>query len=122
MFDRVLYGTALTLCAGLLSGQAFAFAIFAVPFSTPVTPGQIIDLTVSNTAVPAAFGNGTPLTWKQSTVGVTLAFAPNPGGPLTNGTTTWNQNGFSTIAEWNAVGANFVFAGSSGAGPSIRRR
>lgn len=116
MFGRFLYGTASMLCAALTSGKAFAFAIFAVPFATPVTPGQVIDLTVSNTAVPAAFGDGRPLTWKTTSVGVTLAFAPNPPGPLSNGTTTWNQNGFSTIAEWNAVGANFAFAGSSGAG------
>ena len=116
MYREFLTRTLFILCGVLTSASAHAFAVFAVPSGTPVTPGQTIDLTVSATAVPAVFGNGVPLTWKQATVNVTVAFAPDPGGPLTNGTTTWNQNALSALAEWNAVGANFAYAGAVGAG------
>jgi len=116
MNHAVLSRALLVLGGVFASTKASAFAIFVVPFGTTVTPGDTFDLTMANPVVPAAFGAGVPLTWKQSSVGVTLAFAPNPSGPLTNGTTTWNQNAASAIIDWNVVGAQFAFAGAAGSG------
>ncbi len=116
MKRTTLFRGLLAIFAIFLSAEAKAFAVFAVPSGTIVTNGQIIDLTVSNVAVPLAFGQGVPLTWKQTSVNVTSAFAPDPAGPLANGTTTWNQNAISSMSDWNAVGANFSFNGTTGTG------
>lgn len=87
MYRLILARALLILCGVLASAQASAFAIFAVPFGTPFMPG--IDVgPASGIAIPAQFGQGTPLTWNKSSVKVTLAFKPDPGAALSNGTTT----------------------------------
>lgn len=116
MYRLILCRALLILCGVLASAQAGAFAIFAVPSGTTVTPGQVLDLTVSGVAVPSQLGQGVPLTWKQTSVGVIVGFSPDPTAPLANGTTTWNENAFSVLAEWNAVGANISYAGVAGSG------
>ena len=113
MFKSFLSRLALAVFAASISSQAFAFAVFVVPFTTPVTVGQTLLL---GTVVPATLAQGVPLTWKKTSVPVTTAFAPNPGAPLTNGTTTWNQNAVSATNEWSAVGANVAFSPIAGAG------
>ena len=116
MLRMVIVRVALIAFAAVFPVRAFAFAVFAVPAGTPVTPGQVLDLTMVSPVVPAAFGQGVPLAWKKTRVPVTSAFTPDPGAPLTNGTTTWNQNAISTMNEWNAVGANIAFTPSTGTG------
>ncbi len=120
MIQPNFFRALLAVFSFVLSSEANAFAVFAVPVGTPVTTGQVIDLTVSNTAIPSAFGQGVALTWKQTSVNVAAAFTPNPAGPLTNGTTTWNQNAFAAMNDWNAVGANIRFNGiASGGNPCV---
>ena len=116
MYHVILSRALLILCGVLASAKAGAFAIFAVPPGTVVTPGQVLDLTVSGVVVPAQLGQGVPLSWKQTSIGVTVGFSPDPIAPLTNGTTTWNENVFSVLSEWNAVGANISYAGVAGTG------
>jgi hypothetical protein len=98
------------------SASANAFAVFVVPFGSVPPPGTIIDFDTTAIVLPAEFGQGVPIIWNRTSKAVTLAFTPNPPGPLTNGTTTWNANAQSTINEWEAVGANFRFNGNSGTG------
>jgi len=106
----------LVLCGVFTSASASAFAVFVVPFGSVPPPGTVLDLLTTNVAFPAAFGQGVPLIWDQTSKDVDLAFAPDPLSPLTNGTTTWNANAQSTIDEWAAVGANFEFNGAAGTG------
>jgi len=115
MYRLVWIRALLILCGVFASAPASAFAIFAVPFGTPFTPGANIGFGFG-IAIPSQFGQGTPLTWKKTSVRVSLAFTPDPPAALSNGTTTWNQNAQSAISEWNAVGANFSFSGSTGGG------
>ena len=56
MSRLILFRALLVLCGVFASASASAFAVFVVPPGTSVPPGTTIDLTVSNTAVPAAFG------------------------------------------------------------------
>ena len=113
MGKSVLYRSLLVACGMLASAPANAFAVFTVPFGTPVVTGQVIGVGV---IVPSAIGQGVPVTWKQTGVNITVAFAPDPPAPLLNGTTTWNENAIAAMADWNSVGANISFIGAVGGG------
>ncbi len=121
MYRLILSRTLLVLCGVFASASANAFAIFVVPFGAPVFPGNFVvadnlGVVAAQVIVPAALGQGVPVTWKRTSKSVTLAFAPNPSSPLSNGTTTWNANALSAINEWASVGANFRFVGTAGGG------
>jgi hypothetical protein len=114
MYRLILSRALLVLCSVFASASAYAFAVFVVPFNSVPPPGTLV--TVEDVVIPAELGQGVPLIWTKTSNDVTLALAPDPPSPLTNGTTTWNANADSAIEEWASVGANFRFVGDEGSG------
>ena len=53
---------------------------------------------------------GTPVTWTFPLVTVLIDFGPAPGGVLSNGTSSYDENAVSALKEWSSVpGSAFVF-------------
>lgn len=101
-----ILGSLLALASGMLPGSCRAFAVYV--FEPDGMGGG--DL------VPGAFSGGNALKWDDEDVDITLAFTPDPPAPLTNGTTTWNENALDAMLDWNDVDANIALHGIVGAG------
>jgi hypothetical protein len=58
--------------------------------------------------VCAQSGSGQCLHWTEHAATL-QSFLGSPGGPLSNGTSSWDQNAVSAANDWNTVGADFHF-------------
>jgi len=78
----------------------------------PVTASAFVYDTVDAAGKVVLTASGPPVTWEctgGATVVVNLNNDGDPPGQLDNGTSTWDDNIESALAEWNKVGAGFHF-------------